>query len=173
MANEDNQLIDGTIILKPFELEDAAAHLAGEDIEQETWLSGGKSTLESVQTWISKNQEYWKNDGPIFNFAVWVNEKLVGMVEANTDKERVEGMEDGQANISYGIYPEYRGKGYAIKAVNLLLGFIKSKGLEQALIRINPTNIKSLSIPIKCGFKEIGEIKIKEGNVLRLFVKNL
>src|SRR3989338_2694034 len=115
MENKNLEFTDGVISLKPFELEDALAHLAGEDEEQQKWLSEGKSSLESVEKWIKKNLEYWKNDGPVFNFAIWVNGNLVGMVEANTDIKKVEGMKDGQANVSYGIYPQYRGKGYAAR----------------------------------------------------------
>lgn len=167
------KITDGIIILKPFELEDAPLHLAGEDLEQQKWVSGGESTLENVEKWIAKNQEYWKNDGPVFNFAVWVEGKLVGMVEANTDAQKVEGLGEGQANISYGIYPNYRGKGYAAGAVNLLLEFLKEKGLAQAVIRANPENVNSLKIPFKCGFKETGEMKTKEGETLKIFVKVL
>jgi len=57
-------LTDGEITLKPFSLEDAPAHLAGDDGEQAKWL-GGRSTEENVHNWILKNQEHWKNQGPI------------------------------------------------------------------------------------------------------------
>lgn len=173
MENKNLEFTDGVVLLKPFELQDASEHLAGEDLEQQKWLSGGKSTLESVENWIKKNLEYWKNDGPVFNFAIWVGGNLAGMVEANLDIKKVEGMEEGQANISYGIYPQYRGKGYAAMAVNLLLDFLKLKDVKEALIRINPENVDSLKIPQKCGFQEIGEIKTKDGSILKLFIKDL
>jgi len=173
MENKNLELTDGVVILKPFEIKDASLHLAGEDTEQEKWLSGGKSTIETVKNWIKKNQEYWQNNGPIFNLAIWTDNKLIGMIEANTDKEGVEGMKDGQANISYGIYSKYRGMGYAKKAVNLLVEFLKSKNIKQALIRINQDNVNSLRIPIACGFKQEAEIKSKDGNTLKVFVKDL
>ena len=167
------ELISGTITLKPFEIKDAPAHLAGEDLEQQKWLSGGKSTLENVEKWIAKNQEFWKNDGPVFNFAVWFGGKLIGMVEANIDAQKVEGLQPGQANISYGIYLDYRGKGLVVVAVNLLLDFLKQKGIKQASIRVNPENVASLKIPIKCGFKEAGEMTTKKGEVFKIFIKDL
>ena len=171
--NKNLIFTDGIIVLKPFKLKDAKLHLSGEDKEQQKWLSGGKSNLKSVEDWIKKNRKYWKNEGPIFNLAVWDKEILVGMVEANIDKEKIEGMKKGQANISYGIYPKYRGKGYAARVVNLFLKILKSKKVTYALIRVNPKNVKSLKIPIKCGFKESGKIKTREGNTLKLFTKKL
>ncbi len=173
MENKNLLLTDGVIILKPFELKDAPLHLAGEDLEQQKWVSGGERTLESVEKWIRKNQEYWKHDGLVFNFAVWADGKLIGMAEANTDIKKVEGMKEGQANISYGIYPDYRGRGYAPRAVNVLLDFLKSKGIAQAIIRANPENVNSLKIPVKCGFQENVEMKTKDGEVLKFFVKDL
>jgi RimJ/RimL family protein N-acetyltransferase len=130
-------LSDYTITIRPFELSDAEKHLAGEDDDQIKWLSGGKSTLEGVRNWISKNQKYWEIDGSIFNFAIVVEDKLVGMVEANTDSESLEGVDDGDANISYGLYPSARGKGYTTKAINLLIGFLKDRDIKRAVIRVD------------------------------------
>jgi RimJ/RimL family protein N-acetyltransferase len=158
--------------LKPFVLEDAKTHLENEDPDQQRWISGGASTLESVQNWIKKNQEYWNKGGPVFNFALWINDELVGMVEANVDKEQVEGLEEGEANISYAIYPKARGKGYAAKAVNSIVDFLKQKGFKRAVLRINQENMPSLKIPLACGFEEAGEVDTSEGHML-VFKKTL
>jgi len=48
------ELKNDTLTLRPFELRDAVAHLSGEDAEQIRWVSGGKSTVESVEDWIRK-----------------------------------------------------------------------------------------------------------------------
>lgn len=112
-------ITNGTITLRPFTLDDAQEHLADEDENMARWLSGGKSTLESVQDWIKKNQMYWKQGGPIFAFTIVSDKKLVGMIEANTEYQKIEGLEKGEANLSYGIYPFARGNGYGTKAVLL------------------------------------------------------
>lgn len=168
-------LVDDTIRLRPFDLSDAAKHFAGEDDKQVKWLSGGKSTLENVRNWIKKNQKYWENDGPIFNFAIVdaVKNELVGMVEANTDSKSLEGVEEGEANISYGLYPSARGKGYTSRAINLLVGFLKNKGIKRAIIRVDPGNIDSLKVPERLGFSKEGKIVTKQGENLQIFVKNL
>ena len=116
------ELTDGTILLRPFRPEDAATHLTGEDAEQVRWLSGGRGTLVRVLAWIEANQRHWQAGGPVFNFAI-VNAStgtLLGMVEATTDYRRIAGLRQGDANISYGLYPGARGHGYASRAVALV-----------------------------------------------------
>ncbi len=172
---QNMELTDGEITLRPFRLDDAEAHLAGEDDEQVKWLSGGKGTLEGAKAWIEKNQRYWENGGPVFNLAVWDknSNKLVGMVESNTNQESIEGIQEGDANISYGLYPEARGKGYALKAVRLMEDFLKNKGLKRVVIRVNPENEASAKVPQRLGYREAGQITTKSDEILDVYVKDL
>ncbi|MBP6913436.1 MAG: GNAT family N-acetyltransferase [Candidatus Levybacteria bacterium] len=168
------ELHDEVITLRPFKIEDAQEHLEGEDNEQVKWLSGGKSTLEGVQNWIEKNQKQWGENGHIYNFAIVdSNNKLVGMVEANSDYKNLEGLQEKDANISYGLYPFARSKGYATRAVNLITEFLKDKNFERAVIRVNPENENSLKLPLRCGFIEQGEVTTKSSERLKIFIKNL
>ncbi|MBI2637368.1 MAG: GNAT family N-acetyltransferase [Candidatus Sungbacteria bacterium] len=112
-------------------------------------------------------------NGNVFNFAVWNNNQLIGTVEANKDYQAIEGLEDGDVNISYALYPEARGRGYITRAVNLLLEFLLRKGLKRAVIRVSPDNKTSLGIPRRCGFKQIKTIDSKDGAQLLVFVKEL
>jgi hypothetical protein len=118
-ATELLELTDGKILLRHFRLVDAESHLAGEDAEQVRWLSGGRGTLPGVLAWIEGNQRHWQVAGPVFNFAIVHAHTgtLLGMVEANTDYLRIAGLHEGDANISYGLYPCARGHGYASRAV--------------------------------------------------------
>lgn len=165
------RLTNGQIILRPFRLDDVEAHLEGEDEEQVKWISGGKSTRMSVQEWIKRNEESWKTGGLIFNFAIEHAQegKVIGMVEANTDTG-IEGICPGDANISYGLYPEARGKGYATMAVNLLIPFLKQRGLRRAVIRVHPDNVSSLSVPLRCGFEKGRHLlRMRDGQTLQFF----
>jgi RimJ/RimL family protein N-acetyltransferase len=167
------ELADGEIALRPFELEDAEDHLAGDDDEQARWL-GGKSTEESVRSWIQRNQEHWKNDGPIYNFAIIGTEgRIAGMVDANTDHTENDGVEEGDANVSYAIYPHARGKGYATKAIRLLEGFMAYKGVKRSVIRVPPENTASIGVPVRLGYEDEGSITSKDSDELRVFVKDL
>ncbi len=149
-------LTNGVISLRPFEITDTDYHLKHEDEEFEKWLSGGKSSRQSVSIWIQKNIEYWKADGPVFNFAV-VDEKgtLVGMVEARPIDPTVFETREGDMNISYGIYLDNRGRGYAVMAVELMMQFLKKRNYKRAIIRVNPNNAASLSVPNKLNFIEL------------------
>lgn len=168
------ELTGENINLRPFELSDAEEHLSGEGDEQIKWLSGGKGTLEVVKNWIKRNKEYWKNDGPIFNFAITdKNNKILGMVEANSNFKELDGVDEGDVNISYGLYPDARGKGYATEAVKLILDFLKNKGFKKAVIRINPENENSIQVPLRCGFLENGEITTKDNEKVLIFKKEL
>jgi RimJ/RimL family protein N-acetyltransferase len=170
------ELTDGTIIIKPFQDEDAEEHLQGEDSEQVKWLNGGrKSTIDSVRSWITRNRESREKGGPVFNFAIRTVEdgKLIGMVEAGIDFESIEGIKEGDANISYGLYPVARGKGYAVRAVSLMADFLKAKGLKQAIIRSEPENTGSLKVPERCGFTRTGQIVTGSGGELIIFEKKL
>jgi len=155
-------------------MKDAKEHLKGEDTEQIKWLSGGKSNIENVKKFITKNIKYWDNNGPVFTFAITLSDStLIGMIEANPDYKSIEGLKDGDVNISYGIYPDYRGKGYAIEAISLFLGFLKAKGGTQAVMRVNPENKSSLRIPEKLGFEKINTITTKDKEIMDVFIKNL
>lgn len=172
---ESVEISDGVIILKPFRTEDAKKHLEGNDIEQERWLSGDKSTIDSVRNWIKRNQKFWEKDGPIFNFSIRIIEsnELIGMIEANIDSKNVEGIKDGDANISYSLYPKARGKGFMIRAVNLIQKFLKEKDVKRAVIRVDPENKNSLKVPLRCGFIKNGQIVTEKGNGLVIFINNL
>lgn len=169
------ELTDGVVLLKPFSVEDAGEHLRNEDGEQQKWISGGKSTIESVQNSIKKNEKYWDEGGPVFNFAIWEtkNNELIGMIEANVDYKNIEGLKKGSANISYGLYPKARGKGYLGHALNLVLDFLKQKNVKKTIMRIAPDNVNSLKVPERYGFKKAGSVKTKTNELLVIFEKGL
>jgi RimJ/RimL family protein N-acetyltransferase len=163
---------DDVILIKPFCLDDAGKQLRGEDDEIRKWLNEGQvSTLESVTNWIQS----WQDDGTVFPFAIWTIEDktLVGMVEARTHWQTIEGLEDGDANISYCLYPDYRGKGYVTRAIKLIQGFLTTKGIKRAVIRISPDNVNSLKVPPRCGFQKTGQVRTESGEVSIIFVREI
>jgi RimJ/RimL family protein N-acetyltransferase len=154
------RLMDGVILIRPMTLDDVDAHVEGHDPEQARWLSGFPSTPEAVAEWVQNNAEHWENDGPIFNFGIVevATSRLVGMIDANTDAENMGGVEDGQVNISYVIYPSARGHRYAARAVNLVLAFLDEKQFSSAVIRASEKNGRSVRVAARCGFVCTGEV---------------
>ncbi len=157
----DIRLADDVITLRKFTPDDAEDMLAGEDDENVKWLQGGeKSTLESTRRWIEKSSSMmaWQFYDH-YTFAIEDNEsgKLAGMIDVNAMPDKESHLQEGEANIAYSIHPEFRGKGYAPRAVQRVLIFLSSQHVERALIRVNPENASSVRVAEKCGFTKSGK----------------
>lgn len=162
------------VYFRHFTDDDVLNHLRGEDADTVRWLSGGASTEESVRNWFAANYENWTNDGPRFVFAI-ENEhnQLVGMIEVNVDASHFAGLEPGDANVSYGIYPQFRGQGFASAAVLGVEAFMRTMGVKRAIIRAQAQNVASLAVAIRCGYEERGVVVNGAGTEYVFFVKTL
>jgi RimJ/RimL family protein N-acetyltransferase len=160
--------------LRHFRPTDALAHLRGEDEAISRWLSGGRSTEESVLRWIRSNEDNWSSEGPRFAFAIQTPiEELVGMIEINVDYSHFAGLEPGDANVSYGLYPQYRGCGLASSALLNARGFMISKGAKRAVIRIEPENVNSVRLAERCGYARTGVVSNGVGTEYLVYVDDL
>jgi RimJ/RimL family protein N-acetyltransferase len=155
---------DGVIMIRPMTPGDVEAHVAGHDAKRARYLGAFPSTPEKVLEWIESNRRSWANGGPIYNFGVVevATNQLVGMVEANTSAHDMEGVAEGEANISYNIYPHAREQGYAARAVSLVVAFLDGSPLSAAVIRAEPENAPSLGVAKSCGFLRTGQIVSQE-----------
>lgn len=106
------QLTDGVVVFRPLDLGDVAEHLAGEDEALVRWLNGGPGTRETVEAHMRASMAAWEAGGPTITFGIraGVPERLVGTVDAHLE---LAGLELGQANIAFGLYPHARGHGLA------------------------------------------------------------
>lgn len=154
-------LTDGVIFLRPMRSEDAADHLAGEDEELATWLNGGRSTLEAVQAFIRSCEEQWRTNGARRAFGVFdcSTHQLIGSIEANLAYRRV----PGQVNVSYGVFPGWRRKGVAQRALNLK----SSTELREMIVRIASENTASVRVAEKAGFRLLGIFDEPDGPMAR------
>jgi len=159
-------LTDGVIFLRPLDLRDAADHLAGEDDEMARWLSGGHSTLADVQRYITSCQENWRTNGPIRAFGIsdCASGKLIGSIEANLAYRLV----PGQVNISYGVFPNWRGKGIARRALELMGSYLRhATDVCEMVVRIECANEASLKVAERCGFEFAGIFEEPTGMMAR------
>ncbi|MBP6944427.1 GNAT family N-acetyltransferase [Patescibacteria group bacterium] len=170
------RFMDEIILLRPFTFEDVERHVAGDDKESIKWLNEGHpSTVESTRAWIERQHQSLRDGGPVFTFAIERidTHDLIGMVETNLDFEKFEGYQAGDANVSYALYPEARGQGYATRAVNLVLQFLQTKEeIRRAVLQIDRDNVSSLGLAKRCGFEDGGSMTLKEGKVMRMFYKS-
>ena len=162
------------VVLRHFRPSDALTHLRGEDEAISRWLSGGVSTEESVLRWIQSNEDNWSSEGPRFAFAIQTPVgELVGMIEINVDYSHFAGLEPGDANVSYGLYPQYRGRGLATSALLSVRNFIISKGMQRVIIRIEPENVNSVRLAERCGYVDIGVVTNGVGTEYLVFADDL
>ena len=65
---------------------------------------------------------------------------------------------DGSAlEIGYGILPEHRRQGYATEAVDALVGWARTQGIDHFVASVAPDNVPSLAIIRKLGFVRTGQ----------------
>jgi len=161
------ELTDGVVSLRPPRPEDAADHLAGEDHEIAKWLSGGRSTMATVQSYIGSCQENWSGDGPRRAFGIFdcATNRLIGSIEANLAFPL---LELTQANVSFGVFPAWRGNGTALRALRLMRAYLKSlSGMRQMVLRISCENAASLRVAEKSGLRLLGIFEEPEGRMAR------
>jgi RimJ/RimL family protein N-acetyltransferase len=165
---------DGMVSLRLFTLADVAAHLDGEDDEQVRWVSGGVGTVATVTAMVDRAQAAWTAGGPRVTLAVQdPRGALIGFVESNTAHEGFVGHEPGDANVSYGLYPSARGKGYASRSVVLMEGYLRARGARRAIIRVAPGNERSIAVARRLGYAEHGTAIDEDGTTHLLFCKDL
>lgn len=141
---------DGVVMLRPLAMSDAAAHLAGQDIEFVTWLNGEEGTAESVERRLAEVDAAWAAGGPSFTFAIEVEGRLAGTITAETG---MPALQPHQADIVYGLYPDVRGRGVATRAVLLVVSFLDQvPGITQAVVRVSPANPRSRAVAERAGF---------------------
>ena len=157
-------LSDRVIFLQPLTQEDAAGHLAGEDEEIAKWLSGGRSTLLTVRDYISRCDQDWCAGGAVRAFGIFDCETrtLIGSIEANLAFFP----EPNRANVSFSVFPTWRGQGIALRALHLMLFYLKTHTpTREAVLRIPLKNFTSLRVAEKSGFALIGIFDEDEGRM--------
>ena len=135
-------LTDGVVTLRPSRPEDAQALIEGRDAEFFRWIGPGSDTPRPVA-------------------CVWIDDTLVGWVDYDLDREW---LEPGEVNVGYYLFPTARGKGYAPRAVELLLLHLEH-GTEHtvATLLIDSENTRSLGVARRLGFEAKREI---DGSIL-------
>lgn len=160
----DHELSDGTVTLSPLRLDDVEAHLAGEDDLLVRWLTGGPATRQGVEAYIRQCREQWVTAGPLRSFGIRVRSgaTLVGTVDLRFEGE---GLDSGQVNVAYGLYPVWRGHGLATRAVNLVCRYAAEQGATEAVVKVEPQNVASATVALRAGFTFARQISEQNGTV--------
>lgn len=164
------ELSDGEVRLSPLGLADAAPHLAGEDAELVRWLSGGVGTLGGVEDFIRRCMAQWESGGPVHAFGIRVGRELAGTIEVQFDQPY---LKPGEVNLSYGLYPVWRGRGLATRAANLAGIHAAGQGAVRAVIRAEAGNVPSAAVARRAGYRLLHRSALSTDEQHLWFVKDL
>jgi len=129
---------DGVVTLRPPRPGDAQLLVQGRDEEFFKWLGPGAEVPSPAA-------------------CVWVDDQLVGWVDYDRDHDW---LRPGQVNVGYYLFPAARGKGYASRAVELLLMHLRrDTDHEVATLLIDPENARSLAVAGRLGFGQTGAVR--------------
>ncbi|MDL4777582.1 GNAT family N-acetyltransferase [Actinomadura xylanilytica] len=166
------KLSDGIVTLSPLCLDDAEAHLAGEDEPMVRWLNGGPGTREGVEAYIRHCREQWDTAGPLRTFGIRVGADgaLAGTIDL---RFAAEGLAPGQVNVAYGLYPSWRGRGLATRAVVLVSRYAADQGGKELVIQVEPENAASVAVARRAGFIPGKHAHGEDGTRLDRYIRDL
>jgi RimJ/RimL family protein N-acetyltransferase len=128
---------DGVVTLKPPRAGDSQLLIEGRDDQFFQWLGPGAECPCPVA-------------------CVWVDDNLIGWVDYDVDHAW---LQPGEVNVGYYLFSSARGKGFASRAVELLLLYLgRDTDYAVAILAIHPENVRSLALARRLGFVETGEV---------------
>lgn len=168
----DPPLSDGTVTLSPFRPDEVSAHVAGQDELTARWLSGGVVTQHSAAAYFEHCRDQWATGGPLRAFAIRVGPQ---QVPAGTVDLRFagEGLAFGEVNVAYGLYPAWRGRGLATRAVDLVCRYAAQLDATVAVVKVEPENSASARVALRAGFGRTSRIREPDGNVFDRYERTL
>lgn len=128
---------DGVVTIRPPRQEDVGTLIRGRDEVFQRFLGDG-------------SPEPWPTG------CIVVGGDLVGWVDADPDAP---GLRPGAVNVGYHLFPSHRGRGYATRAVMLLVHHLAvSTDHTKGRLLIDPENGPSLALAGRAGFAPTGEV---------------
>ncbi|WP_258727015.1 GNAT family N-acetyltransferase [Cellulomonas sp. NS3] len=160
----DLVLGDDVLTLRCLRDADAQAMVDGDDPDQVRWLNDGHtSDLARTQEWIGRNQREWRDGGPRRNLGIVdrATGALAGTVEAHL---ALPDLPPGTVNVAYGVFPAFRGRGYAARAVGLLCTWLgAATDAATVVLRIDADNAPSLGVACDPGLRRAGLVRVGPG----------
>jgi RimJ/RimL family protein N-acetyltransferase len=147
-------IADEVIQLRPLSPEDAETHLLGCDSAVIDSLGGGQPpSREQVLLWLTQNAAGWANDMPVVDLGI--EDRATGALCGTVGIQRgLDYLEQGQVNLTYALYPNWRGHGYATRAVRLAMEVARRGApVREFVIRAAAWNEASIRVAQRLGFR--------------------
>ncbi|MFJ6993859.1 GNAT family N-acetyltransferase [Streptomyces sp. NPDC003090] len=166
------ELSDGIITLSPLRLDDVEAHLTGEDKLLVRWLNGGPGTREGVEAYFRHCREQWDAAGPLraFGIRAGADKLLAGTIDLRCTGE---GLAPGQVNVAYRLYPSWRGRGLATRAVLPASRYAATEGAHEVVIQVDPENPASAAVARRAGFTPAKQPHSNDATRLDQYIQDL
>jgi RimJ/RimL family protein N-acetyltransferase len=130
---------DGVVVIRPPAPGDAARLVAGRDAEFHRWLGPGADVPQPVA-------------------CIVVDDDVVGWVDYDVDVDH-DWLLPGEVNVGYHVFAPHRRKGYASRAVALLLRHLAEETEHHtATLLIDPGNEASLAVAARTRFVASGDL---------------
>lgn len=152
-------LSDGTVALRPWEPGDAPAIAAwGADPEIVRWSGVPAGYTESAAIDYHRWIDEARAEGRAVAFAIV--DAASGSVIGSCDLRRPDPEDPALGEIGYLLSPNARGRGYATRAVRLLVGWaFDVLGIERVQALAHPDNPRSQTVLERLGFRREGLLR--------------
>lgn len=133
-------LTDGVVTLRLSTRDDAPLIVAARDAAFHRFIGEGSAV-------------------PAPEYVIVVDGAVVGWVDHDRDEDRW-WLAPGEVNIGYHVFPEHRSRGYATRAVHLMLEHLRADtDGEVATLLIHPENAPSLRLAERHAFERADDVE--------------
>ena len=163
-------MTDGIVRLRRVRASDVDAWLAGEDAEQIRWFEfPGPAPRSNVERAVREWVDSWENEGPVRHWAITDagSGELAGGVELRCD-------EGTEVNLSYVVFPAFRGRGFARCAAMLTLGWAANVSWAGwVVLRVLEGNEASSAVARSLGASFVGTEPSGSGGTFMVFRRQI